>query len=73
MFDKIHKISNNIIFKGIQIDNQPNWVQNSLDILDNLKTNTEANQIRYKNADITELKETSMFWRLINFFTFFKF
>jgi len=60
MFDKIHKISNNIIFKGIKINNQPNWVQNSLDILDNLTTNTETNLARYKNIDINELKETSI-------------
>lgn len=60
MLDIIHTISNNIIFKGIKINNYPNWVQNSIDILDNLKDNTEINLSRYKNEDFNDLKNTSI-------------
>ena len=51
MLDIIHTISNNIIFKGIKINNYPNWVQNSIDILDNLKDNTEISlDVKVNNA-----------------------
>lgn len=60
MFDKIHKIANNIIFKGINTSHQPGWVQNSIDILYNLEKNTETNLTLYKNADINELKKTNI-------------
>ena len=61
MLDKIHKITNNIIFKGLKTNNSPKWVQNSFDVLDNLKENTEQNLINYKNNDLDIINNTSDF------------
>ena len=58
MLDKLNKISDVLMFEGLELMNVPKWTKNSLNVLKNLNDNTEKNLERCRNQDLTELDST---------------